>query len=73
MIVLIEKAIKKNFAADDGTPEIWKQTLKRLLEHSFIKPDEDFEKLNEDHKLFSRHARYVTKQKLVANYMKLHL
>jgi hypothetical protein len=70
---IIDQAIKANFAIGDGTPDVWKLTLHRLLIHSHIQSDDDAKKLIADHELYKKQQRYRVKSGLVANFMKLHV
>jgi hypothetical protein len=70
---IIDQAIRANFAIGDGTPDVWKLTLHRLLIHSHIQSDEEYDKLIADHELYRKQSRYRIKSGLVANFMKLHV
>ena len=70
---IIDQAIKANFANGDGTPDVWKATIHRLLIHSFIQSDEEESKLIADHEDYKKVQRYRIKSGLVANFMKLHI
>lgn len=70
---IIDKAIRANFANGDGTPDVWKLTLHRLLIHSYIQSDEEADKLIQNHDVYKKQQRYRVKSGLVANFMKLHV
>lgn len=70
---IIDQAIRANFAIGDGTPDVWKLTLHRMLIHSYIQSDEEADKLIQDHEMYKKKSRYRVKLGLVSNFVLLHV
>jgi hypothetical protein len=73
LYTIIDKAIRANFANGDGSFDTWKETLRKLMIHSFVTEQEDYHELFELHQAYMKKPRYRVKAGLIANYMKLHI
>jgi hypothetical protein len=69
---IINEGIKKNFALGDGSPEVWRETIRKLCYHSFVAEQDDFKTIEEENAAFSKVWRYRVKFNLVKNYILLH-
>ena len=71
---IIEKAIKVNFEKNNIEHNEWKETLKKLLFHTYISPLEDYDQVLTNHLRLSKiDKRYIVKTGLVKNYLILHV
>ena len=70
---IIDAGVKKNFAADDGCDDRWKENIKYFLYHEYGMRFENAENTIELHKGFIHiNWRYRVKYELVKNYISLH-